>query len=229
MLETAHGCDYYLAKADEHPFLKEAVEDSASFRARLDDLVIGLLSGSGDLGKTLTEFTQLTGILAECSPEEFDVKSCNRDAYSIGRYHRAISDVTTAAMYTGVVSLSLLAPPFVVLEAWLFGVGALALATSAPVAYRGWKAMRNAIEVFAPVCSAAVALDDDIGKAFLMDDFLGKKERFGETYRKLAPEERKGIDAELYRMLSGGALDMGEAELDSYLGSLLENEVALDA
>ena len=229
MLETAHDCEYYLAMAEEHPFLKEAVESSASFRARLDDLVIGLLSGSGNLSKTLTEFTQLTGILAECSPEEFDAKSCDRDAYSIGRYHRAIRDVTTAAMYSSIGALSLLAPPFVVLEAWLFGVGALALATSAPVAYRGWKASRNAIEVFAPVCSAAVALDDDIGKAFLIEDFLGEKERFGETYRALAVEERTAVETEFHRMLSAGALDMGEAELDSYLGSLLENEVAPDA
>ena len=30
-------------------------------------------------------------------------------------------------------------------------------------------------------------------------------------------------------MLSAGALDMGEVELDSYLSSLLENEVAPDA
>ncbi len=217
MPETAHGREYYLAKAEEHPFFWDAVEGSASFRGRIDDLVIGLLSEKGDLGKTLTEFRDLTNAIAESSPEAFDVKSCNMSAEYIRRYRSTISNIDAAFVYGASAGYLLFIPPFQLVEAFLFGLGTLGVALNAPAAYRGWKARNNAIEVFAPVCSAAVALDEDIGKAFLMDDFLGRKERFGETYQALAPEERAEVGAGLRRMLSAGALDIGEAELEEML------------
>lgn len=224
MPETAHDREYYLAKAEEHPLLKEAVGGSASFRGRIDDLVIGLLSEKGDLGKTLVEFRELTGAIADCSPEVFDVKSCNMSAEYIRSFRSTISNMNLALVYGASAGYLLFIPPFQLVEAFFFGLGTLSAALNAPAAYRGWKARNNAIEVFAPVCSAAVALDEDIGKAFLMDDFLGRKERFGETYLALAPEERADVEAELRRMLSAGALDMGEAELERYLAGLRDLE-----
>ncbi len=75
-------------------------------------------------------------------------------------------------------------------------------------------------KALAPVYGAAQQLDSRIGRLFAADQFHECRENFERMYRALDESGRNAVSLELKEQLTLGALDMGEAELDSYLAGL---------
>ena len=174
-----------------------------------------LLSDLSDFGDNYLQ-DSLTGIMKD-----------NAEALLNRKWNSLKGGVGAAVAAAGFVAWAI--PPLDIPAYFLFLGGWIPYCAIKGQAKRGRRAKDHREEVFSSLYLRADILDRDIGRCFVMDDFLGCRERFEKTYQALDSEERADVGAGLHRMLSAGALDMGEAELDRYLSSLTVSEVAPDA
>ena len=151
----------------------------------------------------------------------------NAEALLNRKWNSLKGGVGAAVAAAGFVAWAI--PPLDIPAYFLFLGGWIPYCAIKGQAKRGRRAKDHREEVFSSLYLRADILDRDIGRCFIMDDFLGCRERFGKTYESLAPEERADVEGTLRGMLSAGALEMGEAELDSYLGGLADKGAARDA
>ena len=229
MLETQHTPEYYLAKAEDEPFVKEALEGTATFRGRLDDLVGMLTDREGAPPKTTTlpyDFHDYLTALEDISAAGLDVESLY-DAGLCMNVYGFSKGVTGFLLGVGALgAIGLVIPPIAVVEAVLLVSG------GGMGGFFGWftkgygEARKHADEIFAPAYAAADAVDADIKKCFPYGSpaqgFRPLSEEKERAYRMMNDDGRKEVEDDLRRKLAIGALDMSEVELDRYLAGLAE-------
>ena len=229
MLETPHTKEYYLAKAEDEPFVKEALEGTATFRGRLDDLVGGVTGreGAPPASEHAEEnFKAYLTVLEDISSAGLDVKGLSYSGSCMSLYGtgQAVSGFFMGIGALGVIGLVI--PPIAVIEGvalcaggclgWMFGKET-----------RKYKGLRDrADEIFAPAYAAADAVDGDISKCFPHGRPLEACHPLSEDeekiYSVLGEKGRQAVEEDLRRRLAIGALDMSEVDLDRYLAGLAE-------
>ncbi len=222
----------YAGMAETYRPLERVISGEATMRGTLDALLDGI-EADAKLTKSdsprLTQFGECASFLLSDLGRDYLAGSYKRDAEALlNRKWNALK--VGASAVTAAVGLILWAIPPLDIPAYaLYLAGWVPFSALRRQAQRGKRAKDCREEVFSVLYLQADILDRSIGRAFVMEDFHSARDRFEKTYQALAPDERAYVGAGLRRMLSAGALDMGEAELDSYLGSLTEEGVAPDA
>lgn len=243
MLETLRTREYYLAKAEEHTFLHNAIagEDPRfghlfTFEGSLEG-ILGRLEashGASDYFQIpeIPEFKEYVAMVEDILGDTgtpLDGPGLFRDAAALRCYEHSKAGAAINGTVAALNAACLLFPATWPVSA-LFVLSNGGLCAGNLKRAKAGKAVKdNKEQVFAPLYDAARSLDIDIGKAFLYEHFTGARSRFELTCRSLSEAERPGVTDELHRMLSAGALDMGEVELDSYLGGLTMKEATPDA
>ncbi len=215
-LPTMHDSEYYFKKAEDSRFLKRVVEGTDSLEGRLDLILFYQGEEPEWFAHYLDTLEEMTGV----GLHKGELMRRYEALYNGGLYI-AGNAVSTMAAVIGAAFLAV--PPFVLLEPILLGLGAVGYLRSGKNV-RYYNETFNAKEtIFNPVRFAASACDLDIGRCFLYGDFMEeghRHDRFEKTYAGLEPEERSEVRGALREMLAAGALDMGEAQLDSYFAGL---------
>lgn len=227
MTDTQRMPEYYLAKAEEHPIVREALEGTAMFRGRLDDLVGMLTDREGAPPKTRSPSDDLKAyltVLEDLSSAGLDVESIYNSGVCMEVYGVSKG---VAGFFLGVGAIGaigLIIPPLAALEA------AVLLSGGAVGGFFGWctkgygEARKKADEIFAPAYAAADAVDADIKRCFPTGRALEACRPLSDieerAYRMMDADGRKEADEELRRKLAAGALDMGEVDLERYLKGL---------
>lgn len=236
-LDTMHDREFYLAKTEEYPLLAEAIEGTATFRGRLDDLV-GMITGrEGAPPETAypgEDFSTYLTMLEDISSAGLDVKGLAHSGLDMSLYGTGRA-VTRFFLGIGALgAIGLLIPPLATIEAVALCVGGTLGGFFGNETKKYKKLRKKAQEIFAPAYKAAEAVDAGIGKCFILEHFADTiadaRPRFEETYRTLSGEEREAVDAQLYAFLgAGGITSMDENQLKEYLGGLLVPKVEGDA
>lgn len=228
LLETEEVRQYYLKKAEEYPLVREAVAGTKTFTGCLDDIITGLKVKSemphAEIYETtpLREFMAFIGTLSALSDGELEVKKHYMNAEHMAKYKRHKEQSMFSLGYLAASALSLIAPPFAIMEVYFLVIGALGAGVSGPSLIKGWKARRDPEKAFAQVYEAAQHHDSLIGRCFLLEHFHSSQGRFEETYRILSVGEREAVDEQLSGYLAAGGMPgMDEQQLNGYLGGLL--------
>ncbi len=227
MTDAQRMPEYYLAKAEEHPFVREALEGTATFRGRLDDLVGSLTDREGAPPRTETltnDFKDYLTVLEDLSSAGLDVESLYYDGLCMSVYGFSKG---VAGFFLGVGAIGaigLIIPPLGVIEAVALAAGGGLGGLFTWLSQEERESRDRADEIFAPVYTAADAVDADIARCFPYgrpaQDFKPLSETEELAYRRMDAEGRQAVEADLRRRLAIGALDMGEVELGRYLKGL---------
>ena len=220
MLETPHTKEYYLAKAEEHPFLKKILEDKDSFEGRLESM----LTYQGNEQEWFHEYLGTLKDVATAS-EDWEELGRRYDALNWGNFVYAGAAFSKSAVIIG--GIFLVFPPFALLEPVLLGLGTSGYLHSRKKMKYQNETFDEKETIFAPLRSAARTCDLDIGRCFLYENFIeegSRHDRFEKTYTCLEPGERAEVQRTLRGMLSAGVLDMSELGLEKYLESLTEQQ-----
>ncbi len=243
MPETLHSREYYLEKAEKNTLLNNAIagEDPRfdcliTFEGSLDGIIGGLEAPNGMSDHFqvphITEFKDYVAMVRDILGDTgtpLDSPTLCRDAAALRGYEQAMTGAAINGTVAALNAACLLLPVVFPVSAFFVLLNGGFCAWNLKKAKAGKTVKDSKEETFAQLYDAARSIDLDIGKCFLHEHFTWARSRFELTYRSLSGEERADADATLYNMLSAGALDMGEVELDRYLSDLLENEVAPDA
>ena len=224
MPETLHPPDYYSGKAHELPLLGKVIVGEETLAGHLDSIVDKKNVDGEDLRECLETLCAL-GCADIAAPDAFPYRtSLTAQMKTLGLY--MVRTQGSAALAYGVASLFFPVIPAVGAVVGFLGIcggmvwGMFSLDKDDEKALGQLRQQRR--EILEPAYHLAASLDADICRAFLYDDFGQTRSRFELTYRSFSGEERQEVEQELHRMLAAGALDMGEAELDSYLAALAE-------
>lgn len=229
LLESEEVRQYYLNKAGEYFLVREAVAGTKTFTGCLDDIITGLKE-KGEMPNAeiyeptpLREFAAFIGTLSALSEGELEEKKHYMNAEHMATYKRHKEQCMFGLGYLIASALSLIAPPFAIMEMYFLVLGALGAGVTGPSLIKGWKAQKDPEKVFAPVYEAAQHHDSLIGRCFILEHFHSSQERFEETYRALPGGEREVVDEQLSGYLTAGGMPgMDETRLKEYLGGLLE-------
>ncbi len=240
MLSTEFTREDYLERAEARPLLAEALAGTTSLAGTLDSLVEGLRERTGwssplESGpwQRFEEYFTLVSELSRTGADDNEIYRGLHESYvqadniASKRSFLKGSGQSAGVMLAGGLIAAI--PPLWIVGTAFCALGALGYAFSGIATLASADLGAHPRHALGELYSRAEALDADIGRAFLYDDVEQNRERFGQTYRALAEEERALVGQDLHRMLAAGALDMGGAELKRYLSSLGENEVTSDA
>ena len=231
-LETMHDREFYEGMATEHPVLEQVIAGETTLTNHLDEVVAqfkpttGFLSTS-DGSKFVSHFSGHIKMLAELSDDWIELSNLRK--FDIVRYGVYLGGTiplgyTIGTIVTFLMFLGLPLPAVLLLVGSCGGGGALLYnklleKVGEPIL------KKKRAEMLEPVYGLSSQLDADIDRCFILDHFNSSRERFGQTYHTLEPEEREQVDTQLYGLLgAGGMPGMDELQLNEYRSELLVHE-----
>ncbi len=219
MLDTVHDTEFYIEIAEDHDLLEQILGGETSLEAEMDYFLRKM--ELTDCTKNFKDYLSLLKDLGAIYLDTTDLeKRCKAliwgELQNVG-YVFGLGAVTLGGILLAV-------PPFTIAEPLIVAAGGgLAAALHKNQDYiQDTKKRKHSI--FDPVCDLAEHYDRDIGRAFMLDDLIHRRERFGITYRNLSYGERAFVNEELVEYLEAGILEIGSLELEQYLDSVMEEE-----
>ena len=231
MLDTQHDREFYEAKAEEYPLLEQVIAGETTLTNHLDEVVAqfkptGSFASNGS--RFVSHFSGHIKMLAELSDDWIELSDLRKFDHVRCGVYLAGSFPLGYTIGTLLVALGLPLAAIVLLIPCGLGGNTLYSKLLEKVGEPILKKKRA--EVLEPVYELSSRLDADIDRCFIFDNFNSSRERFGQTYHTLEPEEREQVDEQLHSYLgAGGMPGMDEIQLNDYLSGLLEPEVEGDA
>ncbi len=215
--------EFYLSKRAEYPLLEQVIAGEVAFANKVAEVMLSL-------EKPTREITANLQTIVELSEATVDLE--NIPHYGVTRQGLEWVSVLfggSTAVAGGAIALGLLFPPtapLAVALGVLLGGSAVGFGGSVHAANRHEKnkvdkKTRERLVALAPHLIMGKALDYNISRAFILDDYEHNQERFEVTYLKLEQDERAAVDSEFYRRLESGLLHTDEATLSNYLNDLV--------
>ncbi len=256
MSDEPYTREFYLGRAEQYPLLAEVISGERTFAGRLDGIIDDIWL---DSSRNMEMYVLFMGYMIDETPlEEFSgyldtlVALSAMEGSKNSTYAGAMRDYwelvagkggresilwMNGIIYGGgtaaAAALFLLIPGGALVEGALMLLGGAGFVQGIRKGFGGLgrqlEKRDECVKTLSPVYEAARQLDSRIGTLFAADRFHEDRNLFERSYRMLDEEGRGAVASELREQLVMGAVDMGEAELDRYLGSLAVDEVAPDA
>lgn len=214
----------YSEKADQYPLLADAVEGKISVLAHLEDLVgqmddaIGSPATSGELAECLEGHMEMLTTLGYLEPQ----LPAQHEMFGKEWLKGYLAVIVPAALAIfGAVSIMPAVLP--ALGVTFIGAGlGIQLCAYAGRLFQTKAVLRERKPLLNAVYQAAEQLDTDVGCLFPEVQFSKARPHFEENYLRMPADRREEVDAKLHSYLAAGGIpEMGQDQLDNYLGGLL--------